>query len=141
MPTISEKVSDLETAGPLIAIHVAPPRPAVKAIKSSLGEVSGPLPITALIDTGASVTVLKTGIAQQLQLSPTGVERVSTPTSHNVPCETFSVIFVFPGWNRGIVVFEAPLEGQTIDCLIGRDMLAHGFFVYNGKDNHFSFTL
>jgi hypothetical protein len=34
---------------------------------------------------------------------------------------------------------EAPLQGQHIQCLIGRDVLAHGVLVYIGYTN--SFTL
>lgn len=34
---------------------------------------------------------------------------------------------------------EAPLKGQHIQCLVGRDVLQHGVFIYTGYDN--SFTL
>lgn len=37
--------------------------------------------------------------------------------------------------------FEAPLEEQSIEALIGRDVLAQGAFVYLGYSNTFSFSI
>lgn len=37
-------------------------------------------------------------------------------------------------------VLEAPLQGQNIDCLIGRDVLSQGVFVYIGYTNLFSLS-
>jgi hypothetical protein len=37
-------------------------------------------------------------------------------------------------------VLEAPLLGQHIQCLIGRDVLAHGVLVYIGYGNLFSLS-
>jgi len=36
-------------------------------------------------------------------------------------------------------VIAAPLQGQHIQCLVGRDVLHHGVFIYTGYIN--SFTL
>jgi len=61
-----------------------------------------------------------------------------------VPCfaDEYDVSLFFPMLQMGpptIFVIEAPLEGQTISCLIGRDLLSRGMLVYNGIDS--SFTL
>jgi hypothetical protein len=37
-------------------------------------------------------------------------------------------------------VIEAPLQGQHIQCLIGRDVLAHGVLIYIGYANQFSLS-
>ena len=37
-------------------------------------------------------------------------------------------------------LLEAPLQGQNIQCLIGRDVLAHGVLVYIGYQNLFSLS-
>jgi hypothetical protein len=38
-----------------------------------------------------------------------------------------------------IIATEAPLQGQHIQCLIGRDVLKNAVLIYTGHDN--SFTL
>jgi hypothetical protein len=40
-----------------------------------------------------------------------------------------------------IPVIEAPLEGRSIDCLIGRDILARGVFIYLGSGDAFTFAI
>ncbi len=39
-----------------------------------------------------------------------------------------------------ITVMEVPLEGQRIQGLIGRDVLAHGILIYSGYTNTFSLS-
>ena len=97
--------------------------------------------ILGLIDTGASVSVLREGSAAQLGLNPIGVSYINTPSSTNVPCYRYRVRFIFP--NEVLVestVVEAPLQGQNIQCLIGRDVLAHSVLVYIGGSNIFSLS-
>jgi hypothetical protein len=58
-----------------------------------------------------------------------------------VPCYEYPVRLVFP--NNVLVdttVIEASLQGQHIQCLIGRDVLAHGVFIYIGYGNLFSLS-
>jgi len=38
-------------------------------------------------------------------------------------------------------VVEAPLESQHISCLIGRDVLARGVFIYLGSGNAFTLSI
>lgn len=94
-----------------------------------------------MIDTGASASVMCEGVAAQLGLNPIGVAYISTPSSANVPCYRYLVRLVFP--NKVVfdtTVLEAPLLGQHIQCLIGRDVLAHGVLVYIGYGNLFSLS-
>ena len=67
---------------------------------------------------------------------------ISTPTSTNVSCKQFDVQIEFPNnvTVPSIIVTEAPLQGQHIQCLIGRDILQKGVFIYNGHDNSFTLT-
>lgn len=37
-------------------------------------------------------------------------------------------------------VIEAPLQGQHIQGLIGRDILAHGVLIYTGYANQFTLS-
>jgi len=95
-----------------------------------------------MIDTGATGTVVKEGIPAQLGINPIGTTLINTPSSMGVSCNQFDVQIIFPYNNiniPSIVITEAPLQGQHIQCLIGRDILQHGVLIYNGYDN--SFTL
>lgn len=94
-----------------------------------------------MIDTGATGSVIRQGLASQLGLQPVGVTTISTPSSAHVVCNEYLVRFLFP--NNVTVegtAIEAPLQGQHIQCLIGRDILAHGVLVYIGYTNLFSLS-
>ena len=94
-----------------------------------------------MIDTGATASVLRAGLASQLGLNPVGITYINTPSSTNVPCYEYAVRLAFP--NNVVVettVLEAPMQGQHIQCLIGRDVLAHSVLVYIGYGNLFSLS-
>lgn len=70
-----------------------------------------------------------------------GITYINTPSSTNVACQEYLVRLIFP--NNVLVetsIIEAPLQGQHIQCLVGRDVLAHGVFVYIGYTNLFSLS-
>jgi len=94
-----------------------------------------------MIDTGATVSVIQQGLPAQLGLEPIGVVYVNTPTSVYVACHKYLVRLIFP--NNVLAetpIIEAPLAGQRIQCLVGRDVLARGLFVYIGYGNLFSLS-
>ncbi len=66
---------------------------------------------------------------------------VNTPSSTNVRCYEYLVRLVFPNnvTYEGTVI-EAPLQGQHIQCLVGRDVLARGVFIYIGYTNTFTLS-
>jgi hypothetical protein len=39
-----------------------------------------------------------------------------------------------------ITVVEAPLHGQSIELLLGRDVLQYGVFIYVGHDHRFTLS-
>ncbi|MEA2491535.1 MAG: hypothetical protein QOH21_3327 [Acidobacteriota bacterium] len=100
-----------------------------------------PVQVTALVDTGASGTVLNPAIIRQLGLNPVGTALIHTPsTTAPVQCNRYQINVYFP---QGVVVedvvaIEAPLGGQSIQCLIGRDVLRNGLLVYVGHANQFT---
>lgn len=94
-----------------------------------------------MIDTGASGTVIQHGIPARLGLNPVGIANITTPSSTSVPCYRYILRLVFP--NNVVVetiAIEAPLQGQNIQCLIGRNVLARGVFLYIGYTNLFSLS-
>lgn len=125
----------------MVEIRLAVGAALESALKKVNQNVPAPLAAVALIDTGASGTVLQQGIASKLGLHPVGVTLINTPSSTNVRCYQYEVRLIFP--NNVIAqttAIEAPLQGQNIQCLIGRDVLAHGVLVYIGYVNSFSLS-
>lgn len=100
-----------------------------------------PVAVDALIDTGATVTVVANQVVKQLRLSPMGTALVHTPSSTNVRCYRYLVRLVLPnGLGLETVAIGTPLRGQHIQCLIGRDVLRNAVFVYTGNTNTFTLS-
>ena len=127
--------------GPLVDMRVWVGTPVEEALKKTGSNVPQPVAVKGMIDTGATGSVIQPAIAEQLGLQPVGVVSISTPSSQSVPCPQYVVRLMFP--NNVVVeglAIEAPLQGQYIQCLIGRDVLAHGVFVYTGYINQFTLS-
>ena len=142
MPHLAAQSPNLAQTGPIIDIHVGVPA-ALEATMTATGTpVPGLEPIRAMVDTGASSSVIQTGIAAKLGLNPVGSMPTNTPSSQGVMCPQFAVRFLFPN-NIGvdpITVIEMPLAGQAIQALLGRDVLAFGTLVYLGPFNFFTLS-
>ena len=103
--------------------------------------VPAPIPVSMLVDTGASGTLIQAGLPQRLGLQPVGSQLISTPSSENVHCLQYSFRLLLPkGLVAVVTAVEAPLQGQNIQGLIGRDLLQHGILVYLGQENQFTLS-
>ena len=123
-------------------VRIGVSEPAANLLRQESKPVPNPVEVTALIDTGASGTAIKPEVIRQLQLTPRGVTNIATPSSAAHPCNVYDVSLTFA---NGVVVpvitvIEVPLEGQVIQGLIGRDVLAHGILIYSGYTNTFSLS-
>lgn len=141
MPSFTTQVPNLQAIGPVVEARVA----IGSFLETSLKQQSQPIPtpatVRAMIDTGASGTVIQDNIPSMLGLQPVGVSFINTPSSTNVRCYEYLIRLVFP--NNVVVegpVIAAPLKGQQIQCLIGRDILAHGVLIYIGYTHTFSLS-
>ena len=139
MTVLGSQTADLRRLGPVVDVLVfrgdIPPE---RALEQDLPCVRVP----AIIDTGAEVSAMRTGIAGALGLKPIGTVTVATPTLSRFVCPCYRVRVLFPGAvSIRIVITEAPMQGQEIQCLIGRDVLQRGSFVYLGHMNTFSLSL
>jgi len=72
MPSVSIELQNLMVSGPLIDILIAPSKPVLDLLLAENQPIPQPVRLIALIDTGASSTVIKSGIAGRLQLLPGG---------------------------------------------------------------------
>jgi len=112
-------------------------------LEDVLRKAGSPLPSPvqgkALIDTGATGTVIASNIPDLLGLSPVGTAQINTPSSTGVGCFIYLIRLLFPN----NVVFQTtavalPLQGQGIQCLIGRDVLGKAVFIYTGYTNTYT---
>lgn len=139
MPTFTVTATDLQGSGPVVDVQIAVNRTIETALRSAGAVVPTPIRVPAMIDTGASCTVIREGLARHLGLQPTGITVIHTASDTNVRCRRYLVGLHFPNQvSFEKTVIEAALRGQHIDCLIGRDVLANGVLVYIGPDNLFS---
>ena len=140
MPSFTQRLTNLQQVGPVIEVTLMPSAIYLQKMNISPSATKS-VKLLAMIDTGATGTVVKEGIPAKLGINPIGTTLINTPSSTGVVCNQFDIQIVFP-YNvnmSSIVVMEAPLQGQHIQCLIGRDILQHGVLIYTGYDN--SFTL
>jgi hypothetical protein len=141
LPSFTVQVPNLRQAGPVLELQIAVGTATEEALQRAGDPVPTPVRAIGLIDTGASVSVVRRGLLSQLGMQPVGVMRINTPSSTNVTCDEYLVRFVLP---NGIVLettaLEAPLQSQHIQCLIGRDVLAQTVLVYIGYSNQLTLS-
>jgi hypothetical protein len=133
--------------GPLIDLYIGVSIPRFTALQK--GGQTPPTPILgkALVDTGASHTAIDVAIIRTLGISSKRIASLITPSTGAVPhkCHTFDVSIYIPiaqgiaPWSKSAhEVTGAELKHQGFDVLIGRDILAEGIFIYDGKNSVFT---
>lgn len=142
MPSFTNQLANLRTEGPLCQVRIGVSDPVAEELQKENKPVPNPVEVTAIIDTGASGTVINPSIVENLGLVVRGTIDISTPSTKTHPCNLYDISLLFPNRVRIslIPVIEAPLEGQNIQCLIGRDVLAMGVFIYVGYNNTFTLS-
>jgi len=127
--------------GPVVEVLIGPSQLFMQAMAPRGVTPAVSAKALAMIDTGASGTVVTPMVIQQLGLKPVGVTMMSTPsTTAPVQVSQFNLGLSFPNgvFVPSIIAIEAPLSGQHIQCLIGRDVLKHGVLTYIGYMNQFT---
>jgi hypothetical protein len=132
-------------AGPLVQVSVGVSAPHRDALLAAGRPVPPLVSGTFLIDTGASSTCLDPALVAPLNLTPTGVVPIQTPSTAGTPhpCYQYDVMLAISAARAGgtgffidaLPVLETGLGGQGIDGLIGRDVLAEWVLIYNGPTN------
>jgi hypothetical protein len=94
--------------------------------------------VTAMIDTGASTTVLKEAVAEALGMDAVAVAAVHTASADDVICGEYDVsVMLRPDMIFNVRALGLPMKGQRFGCLIGRDLLAQCAMIYLGPQNQF----
>lgn len=121
--------------GPVLNVEISVPSSLAGVWEKQSLAIPAPQAGTALLDTGASRTCVDRDVIQRLNIPSIGIERVYTPQGSEEQYK-YPVRVSFPGTPLPSVDFGsaygATLKEQGIIALIGRDLLAHFVFTYNG---------
>jgi len=139
MPSINLQI--LPQHGPVVDVHIGVSEPKRIALIAAGQPVPPPESCRLLIDTGASLTCIDSWVIQQLGLSPTGAASFHTPSTsagNAHSCNQYDVFLsiqhpVLARMFHATPVFESAFKHQGIDGLLGRDILQHCLFIYNGE--------
>jgi hypothetical protein len=140
VPSFTLRLANLRQFGPVVELQVSVPLSLERVLRSSNQAVPPPVTVQAMIDTGASSSVIRDDIPTALGLNPVGVVSVKTPSSAGLQYPQYALRLQFPNRvSSEVTAVAAPLPGQHFECLIGRDLLTHAVLIYTGHDG--SFTL
>lgn len=144
MGSYSASSTDLPSIGPLIDLFVTAPPELVDWLAANGRNVPAPVKVVAMIDTGASQTVIRSDVAESLGLTPKDQVRVNTPSHSGVACFTYDVNLVFQGGDldpQRLICLAASLPNASVRALIGRDLLSRGILVYTGTTNSWTLSI
>lgn len=99
------------------------------------------IPVTAQWDTGATGTCISKGIVSRLNLQPTGMINVQTPSGIG----TMNKYMVNLTLNNEVTILNLPvmdseIGNQGIDVLIGMDIISMGDFAVSNFDGKTQFS-
>lgn len=107
-----------------------------------------PQNVTALIDTGASISAVDPTVLAALGLTPTGNAQIfsSTTGAAGVSVPTYDVCIGIYAARQGdlhyisatVQVTATNLKAKGFGVLLGTDVLSKCIFLYNGADGHFT---
>lgn len=118
--------------GPIIRVMIEGPR----VPEASLGLRAPGLEINALIDIGASVTIVNPEVARTCGLRMTGKAVISAP-GHVDEYPEYAATISFPGTSlrklTSLRVLAVPIRGASYACLLGRNALQDWKITYDGR--------
>jgi len=128
--------SRLQAVGPVIKVTIGNTAFELAEAKAVGLEFPDPLPFSAVIDTGAAVTIINPQLAETFKLKYTGPARISA-VGNVGQYRAYAASIAFPDDKLKsfdvVRVIASPLAHMEVSCLIGRDILRHWEFTYNGE--------
>lgn len=97
--------------------------------------------VTALWDTGATITCISEELARKLSMIPTGQIDMSGSTGSSTQ-NTYLVDIVLPNNVKidDLMVCDSSIGKQNLDMLIGMDIISRGDFAVSNYDNKTVFS-
>jgi predicted aspartyl protease len=124
----------LQNGGAIINILITQPKSVAEKLQKD-GKQIPAIQVRALIDTGAFGSVITPKVVTSLGLIQTGFQKVTSVNNQEDQPAYFARLQFSWGKGKDVQVVSCPLKGN-FDCLIGRDILMHWNFTYNGKDGY-----
>jgi predicted aspartyl protease len=133
--------------GPLIHLFIGVSEPRGVALLKAAVPVPQAVMVKALVDTGASHTAVDPSVMKSLGLTPRRIAKTITPSTGAAPhkCHTYDVSIHVPlGVATALFSKNAwevtclELKHQGFEVLLGRDILADGILVYDGRAGTFA---
>lgn len=129
---------DQTDPGPCINVIVTNSRDVIEEGHAIGLEYPAPRPIRALVDTGASVTVVSKAFANYCKLFQTGRGGEIASIGAKVPCGEHAGAVSFPGTDlRQIdsmrIVSAVFVKERHYACLIGRDIIRNWTITFDGR--------
>lgn len=121
----------LSHTGPFIEVAITHPRIVQEELKSK-AKAAPIVNVKALIDSGASNTVISPRVANELGLVHTGFQKVFSVQDEQKQPVYFGFIMFPWGSGKEIPIVSCPL--RNFDCIVGRDIIRHWHLSYNGPD-------
>jgi hypothetical protein len=134
----------MNLVGAIAPIRIGVSQPRTEFLQSKGLQAPPLLEVFALLDTVASRTVVSKRICEQLGLKVRNVILMTSASHENVPTPEYDIqiLMDLARFHVGtIFVLGAELAGQSFQCLIGRDIMSLGIFIYNGVDDSYSFGI
>ena len=131
----------LRENGPTCQVVLKPSDPAIEKFKLEKHNVPF-IKVLALIDTGASTTAISENAVERLHLVARGTAKVYTSNKTAEMRNEYDISLELDtdAYLPVLRVLSANLQDHSIDCLIGRDVLQYGLFIYNGPEKQVTLT-
>ena len=131
--------------GPCIDVTVTNSRDVIEAGRAIGWEYPGPRPMRALLDTGASITVISRIFPDNCKLFQTSEGSEITAVGHTLRCAEHAGAISFPGTKLPSldpirIVSAAFPKARHYAILIGRDILRNWVISFNGRSKTVTIT-
>jgi hypothetical protein len=145
MPNVT--LGNVKAIGAMIDVVVGLSAPQAKVLEQIGLPPIWPILSKAMLDTGASSTLVDFSLVNDLGLLPTGQVEIKTPSTGTEPliAPTFNVQLQLIGPPHVSVapvlkVIAADLSPFGIRVLLGRDVQSRCLLIYNGPSDQFTFS-
>lgn len=133
----------LLVTGPIIPIQLEVPPPLTKSLTEAGLPVPAPVSGLGLIDTGASVSCVDSGVPGKLGVKPIGTTTLTGATGSGLRA-LFPMRLVIPAIQLTLdyqYVTEADLSPLGYVALLGRDFLEKATLIYHGNVGEYALSV